>query len=324
MSLSPIEQKNIEAIHTLTGSTDIDKTRSKIDSFKVLVKFQENSLHDRNLVEACIITLNLLPRFLSCVRYQGPNIFSKRLPGSHIKKLNFGTDEWLPSITLVFGKSAEEGNNLLYVDSDGWSVYLSKNKTCPWKSKTVNPLSAIYAGALAVGEVFKELFPEVKSEKIDHLEYDLLTHGISQQPVLEPKLPEIINFEHLSIIGCGAVGQALAYALLVSVKLSGKIHLLDKENLDVSNEQRYVLAFEENRGKSKANLIFEMLSQQNPALQASAISGPFELLSETTSKPGWDNEVVASVDNIKTRINIQAGLPKLLWNVWTEPSQTDL
>ncbi len=309
----------------ISNASDFNRLRSLMDSFRVEVILTENSINDPNAVESCAIALNLLPRFLRCVRYRGSVSVLQRFPGSHTSKINLGTDDWKASISLVFGsKQKLEVLNPIYIDSSGWSIYISQDGPCNWSSSYPNGLAAIYAGSLAVGEVFKYVMNEVKSEKISHLEYDLITQGNSEQPVLEPVLPEVIHFENLCLVGCGAIGQALIYTLTSTAPLSGRITLIDPDKLDPSNEQRYVWAFEEYRGQPKINILSQLLNLYNPCLSVSSLAMPYEIIPALFGAPLILPEVVTAVDNIRTRLNIQASIPKILWNVWTDASKGTL
>ena len=64
--------------------------------------------------------------------------------------------------------------------------------------------------------------------------------------------------------------------------------------------------------------------QSNPCLSASALTTQFENISQISGQTLVLPEVIAAVDNIRTRLNIQAAIPKVLWNVWTDTSEGTL
>ena len=103
--------------------------------------------------------------------------------------------------------------NPLYLCSSGWSIYLSQRNPCPWNKITKNPLTAIFIAGLAVGEVFKLLVKDYVNVDIkEEFIYDFITHGKDNQPVIYPQLPQFLNLD-LTLIGCGAIGQAIVFAL---------------------------------------------------------------------------------------------------------------
>ena len=306
----------------LSDNNDINALRKKIDSFGVEVIFPDELQNDQNATVCCNSILNLLPRLLSTVRYTGPSSVLKSFLPSHVSKINVGTGSWNPSLTIVFGKKKLNQENVLYVGSAGWSCYLSSKNPCLWPVAQFNILSSLYAAGLAVGEVFKQLMFEVPSCKISHLEYDLITHGKEKQPLLEPMLPDSIHFDDLTIVGCGAIGQALVFALKGVSRLWGMITLVDPDKLEPSNEQRYIGAFEEHRGLHKTQILSEWLAQINPGLRVLSVPQKYENYADFEKPLG--SEVIVAVDNEKTRLNVQAGLPKILWNVWTDISKNTL
>ena len=248
-NLKESEVKTLEVISTLSGSNTVNY-RQILDSFKVKVVIPEKLNPDDDISETCYIILNLLPRFLKLIRLEGDASVLQRFPTSHSAKINIGIDDWTPDVTIVLG-TEKKYENSIYVSSSGWSIYISTKEPCKW-NLSKNKISAIYAGALVVGEVFKEfinkIIPDtIPVEKISHLEYDLVTHGKDKQPVISPQLPEFIDVENTLLAGCGAVGQAICYCLSKSGKLIGKIDLVDHDVMDPSNEQRYLYGFEENR-----------------------------------------------------------------------------
>jgi hypothetical protein len=319
----PIRGKNLETLSVITSNSDINALRKRMDSFGVEIVFPAELQSNPCAVTCCSAMLNLLPRLIPLVRYTGPSILLKDFPPSHLSKINVGNNVWNPSVTIVFGSDEKnEVQNVIYVGSSGWSCYISTKKPCMWNQQPTNFLSALYTAGLVVGEVFKYLLPEVQSEKISHVEYDLITHGRATQPVVEPLLPESAYFEDLIIVGCGAVGQALVFALKSTIRLWGTVTLIDNDKFEASNEQRYIGAFEEHRGMQKIDLLSQWLTQINPGL--AILKAPIKYEEYARLGKPLGAEVVAAVDNEKTRINIQAGLPKILWNVWTDTSQNTL
>ena len=311
----PTVQKNILAMSEITGKNNQLDFRKRLDSYRVRVILQDSVENNDNFKNACITSLNLLPRFLRNVTYSGTPSILKAFPPSHLSRINLGNDGCDPSITLVFGGEPMSVKNPLYVGSEGWSCYLSKEDSFPWGATNFNGLSSTFAGSLAVGEIFKDLLPEIPSKKINTLKYDLITHGIAKQPVLQPQIPEIIHIDDLLLVGCGAVGHAFCHALHTVSKLSGRVGLVDDDTLEKSNEQRYFCAFEENRGIKKAVLLAGFLKNGNPALNVAQIQMKYEDYATAFCS---HEEVVSAVDNVWTRLNIQAGMPRTLWNGWTD------
>ena len=317
-------QKNVSAMSTIIGKNNALDFRKRLDSYKVCVILQDSVKNNKNSQIACYASLNLLPRLLRNVNYSGTSDVLNYFSPSHTSKINLGHYDCDPSIALVFGRESTSVKNPLYIGSEGWSCYLSKEKPCPWKAADYNGLSSMFAGSLAVGEIFKDLLPEIPSKKINTLKYDLITHGAAKQPVLQPKIPEIVHIDDLLLVGCGAIGQAFCCTLMYASKISGRIGLVDDEALEKSNEQRYFGTFEEQRGLGKAEVLAKFLKKGNPALLPMVIPMKYEDYANGNSCSPAQEEVVSAVDNVWTRLNIQAGMPKTLWNGWTDVNKGTL
>ena len=122
-------------------------------------------------------------------------------------------------------------------------------------------------------------------------------------------------------MGCGGIGQAIALSL-EQIELRGKITFVDPDIIDASNLQRYSLAFKENITLSKSVFLANRLAQnKNPMLVTYMIIKPYELAKSLEMLHNPMEEVFISVDNKRTRINLQAALPKMIWNVWTDTSE---
>ena len=147
------------------------------------------------------------------------------------------------------------------------------------------------------------------------------THGKANQPVTDPLLPSHLNI-NLTLVGCGAIGQAIVFAL-DQFELRGKITLIDPDIIDESNKQRYLFSFNENIGMSKAIFFssYLMKNNKNNFLTTLEFFQPYEIsitLQESLFKM---ENVFISVDNKRTRVNLQAALPKVIWNIWTDTSE---
>ena len=311
-------QKNEEMAEHLLGSGAVAGMRRQFSSFKVDVCLEDRP--SPNALAACLVALNLLPRTLKSVRYKGPRHVLKKFPPSHRRRLNEGRRD--ADAAVVFGRRRISGApNLLYAGSSGWSSYLSAGGPCPWVPAVPNALGAMHAGALAVGEVFKMLLPEARPERAK-IEYDLVTHGRSRQPVVDPPVPDSVDLGNLAIVGCGAIGQALCCALAGSARLEGHVTLIDRENMEKSNEQRYITAFKETRGALKIMQAGRILASRSPALRVEMATMEYE--DYAASRNVCFPEMAVCVDNEWTRVNVQGALPRVLWNGWTDVGRNSL
>jgi len=222
------------------------------------------------------------------------------------------------------GNKKCEVQNPFYIASSGWSIYLSYKDPCDWKNYINNSLSAIYIAALTVGEVFKLIIKDyIGVEIYDEFIYDFITHGEEKQPVHTPSLPSNLDV-NLTIIGCGGVGQAIVFALN-QFELRGKITLIDPDIIDESNRQRYILAFDETLRLNKAIFLSQFLmNAKNHFLTTLEFLHDYKTSISIFDSLFYMKDVFISVDNKRTRINLQAALPKVIWNIWTDTGERTL
>ena len=321
-------QRNVSTAESLLGRRGAD-LQSRFSSFPVHVHAPRGGGTDRDTMAACHTVLNLLAR-LASVRYSGPDDILLTLPPQLRGRIAIsgGGGEAATGrgerMSILFGPSKVDGApHPLYVGSSGWSAYLSTSRPCRWPRAATNAMGAMLAGALAAGEVFKMMFPEAGPETAGHLEYDLVTHGSAPQPVTSPGIPDLVDLGRMAIIGCGAIGQAMCLALR-EARLAGDMVLIDKERIDESNEQRYMLAHEDLRGHSKAKVLMDLLTPSNPLLRISAAHMTYENYVTEYNHSFSPQTAVVCVDNVATRINVQGSLPQVVWNGWTDVSPGSL
>ncbi len=321
--------RNLDNFKKLTNIEDKQAYSQIFDNFKLNVILQcnedGNSINKNDALSASIF-LNIVSRFLSYISFKGNyKLIQKTFPmksfANSLESKNFDES---PDLTIVFGNRRIESKKVYYVTSSGWSIYISKLKPCNWDNFLENPLSALYVGSFMAGEIYKILLKDyVSTEILDEFIYDFITFGQDQQPVLEPEIPEFFNID-LTLIGCGAVGQAIGLALK-ELELRGNLNLIDNEAIEPSNLQRYPLAFEENVGHLKTELLAQyIIGRNNLLLVTHEINTLYRVAKSDYEILNRMNDVIISVDNKKTRIDLQASLPKMIWNVWTDTSRNNL
>ena len=318
-------RKNEEMAAVLLGGAEPGGTAgARFGSFCAEVRMARSN-EDPCAVAACHVALNLLTRFLARVQYRGPvgPLGGLDKPQRRrVDKNGLGKAK----MTLVIGdEKPAPGSEALYIGSAGWSSYLSTSRPCTWRpASPCNPLGAMMAGALAAGEVFKRLFADAVPEPIAHVEYDLATHGAAKRhPVLAPDVPAVVDLRRMALVGCGAIGQAVCFAL-APFPLSGHLTLIDHDKVDESNLQRYILASKNTVGWPKASLLEAYLRQSSPILQCLPVQGTLEYFAACHGSAVEFDTIVVCVDNVPTRINVQGMLPRVVWNGWTDVSRHSL
>ena len=176
-----------------------------------------------------------------------------------------------------------------------------------------NPLAAMAAAALGIGELFRALF----ADRLPHgrigpapFTVDLLTLG---EPAPDPPPTGDIDLGTIHLAGCGAIGEAFVAALR-EMPVTGNLVAVDHEDVDEGNLQRYLLAGIADVGVSKPKLVERALEATRLYVEpVASLWGADE-----RTAPGRET-VVSALDTKQGRIELQAGLPREIFNAWTQP-----
>jgi hypothetical protein len=195
----------------------------------------------------------------------------------------------------------------------GWDVHLNSNSS---ELQPSNILTSLAAAALGVGEIFCSVFaPFLHSRRLPSSAERLNLLTLDNSSLDLPPLPSDIDIGKIHLAGAGAIGQAAIYTL-ARVSVKGTIVVVDPETVTLSNLQRYVLTTDKDVDASKCALITRAL--KGSSLRPICIEHRWEDLD--LSQHGPFEVVCAAVDTAAVRMGIQAGLPKRIYNAWTQPA----
>jgi ThiF family len=189
----------------------------------------------------------------------------------------------------------------------GWNVYVDE---APDGAAAAS--AALLAAVVGVGEVFRIVFADDLGERrrdgSQPGSFNLVTLG----EAADVPQPERVDVSEVRLVGAGAIGQAVARTL-AAAEVEGTLLVIDDESITLSNLQRYVLSRESDVGAVKVDLLRERLR-----------GSPLEVVPLKTE---WYAGLVekqiptlVAVDSPEDRIAVQASLPGLLYNAWTQPA----
>lgn len=149
------------------------------------------------------------------------------------------------------------------------------------------PLGPYFAACLAAGEVFKHLtgLHPGAGRHPDALFYSVWEHRAYDgwENIPDHVLPQFIPLPDVYLVGLGAVGQALLAALVAWPGLQGYLTLIDKDTIDGTNLNRYILAVRESVGASKVDLAKTYL--EAAGFMAYAYPGTWQEYTQDYSRP---------------------------------------
>ncbi|MDI6847014.1 MAG: ThiF family adenylyltransferase [Candidatus Bathyarchaeia archaeon] len=238
-------------------------------------------------------------------------------------------------VVLSIGPTAIQHDFKFTVWSNGWLAGISRNSSKEFPlSGNVNPVGAYTGALLGCIEVFKlalkkktdALFPkEAQScfalQRIrlvkDEIEFSTLDYTVNVASTSNPQLPQIIDIGELYLVGLGAIGQAVVYTLS-SFSLDGSVYLVDPDDVQWSNLNRYVCvtAADAEANASKVEIAKRLLEAGRDELKVVAFPKSYDEFRESSRTRKYDL-LISAVDNNETRRLIQCDLPKVILNAGT-------
>ncbi|MER8648813.1 E2 ligase fold family C protein [Mesorhizobium sp. M1121] len=188
-----------------------------------------------------------------------------------------------------------------FMGSQGWAAKLSRTDPVGSGSSLL-PFGAGAASCFAAANVFRTIFASqlTGAELDENIDLSLCTYN---------KIGET----HL--VGLGAIGHGSLWALARQSGLSGRLHVVDHEAIELSNLQRYVLAGQAEVGLSKTALATNAL--RSTALEVEA--HPMKWAEYVARRGDWVfDRVGVALDTAADRLAVQGALPRWIANAWTQ------
>jgi hypothetical protein len=230
---------------------------------------------------------------------------------------------------------APSAASIVYVGSDGWNVRASHHRPVG-SGLSANPFGAGAAACVGAAAIFRAIFAKEIDENCADQLVQLSAAGpdadvslsllgwdlASSMEVASPQLPGTIDIGETFLVGVGAIGNAAVWALARLPHLQGRLHLVDAENLELSNLQRYVLSNDASIGVPKVQLAASKLAfhgnEPSAALDVQTHRMRWEAYVSARRNYRFDN-VMLALDSAEDRIAVQASLPRWVVNAWTQP-----
>lgn len=216
------------------------------------------------------------------------------------------------SVGISIGKKASAFQNTYFAGSNGWDALLSLREPVPTGSSQ-NPFGAGVAACLAASDVFKRLLlQDWKQRVIGDVRFS--TFHREKTATAEHVPNDSWNLVGDAVlVGLGAIGNGAVWAL-GRAPLTGRLHIIDPESLELGNLQRYVLSERRDEGKAKVDLV-------RAHFQGSLKPVPHEMRwAQFVSEYGYRWPfALAALDTAADRRSVQAALPEWVANAWTQP-----
>lgn len=323
MGLANFFDRTEQAISQVLETMDPIDLKEHLDKTLVAVVFDDSVIDYTNGQIILEMVVNLLSRLYPtiCIHYKGSKEDKIRKQMEDLSKSINPEIEFLDSsikfkAVLSIGNKSLDNENIIYVAADSWNLELSyQTPTELAIGDQINPFSAGAVACFAVGEIFKIAFqnkiiptPEPQSFKLSLFNYRKAFEEASD-------LPSLLDIKDLLLVGLGAVGNAAVWSLKRLPHLNGLVTLIDHEDVERSNLQRYVLTNQNHINKSKVNIAENELIQNELKIEKYALRFG-EYVAKYRRNCNFDT-IAVSVDNSNDRIAVQGVLPRIIFNAWT-------
>jgi molybdopterin/thiamine biosynthesis adenylyltransferase len=314
--------RSVHAASQILGNFDQQAFLKKIDNHRVAVAF-DSSTKTAEGYAAVDLTIRLLARFYPKIAIVPLDKTAQRI-ALKLNKLALAINPKIAIVNgmqgvkdiIVIGKTpppSKKGITPIYIGSDGWIAKLSRQNPVGSKASN-NPFGAGIAACLAAANIFRHVFTSVPLD--DAITISILDMDPQASKFLNPKLDEV-NLGQVFLVGAGAIGNGFLWALSRYPVLSAQLNIIDHDNVDLFNIQRYVLTERKNEGVSKVKIAAALFTR-NPGIQVVPIPKKWEDFVSSLPEDKWLFErVVSALDTPSDRIYLQSSLPKWIVNAWT-------
>ncbi len=218
-------------------------------------------------------------------------------------------------IAVVLGSTRLDAGTTIYMGSDRWLARVSTTEPVG-SGNSDNPFGAGAAACIALANVFRSVFGDMMAHS--ELDADVrlsLLNFESGSRAKNADLPAGLDLGVVQLVGVGAIGNAFVWAATRLKAITGDLHLIDHEDVDLTNLQRYVLPGTADVGRTKVMLAAGLF-------EGSAITATPFVATWADYVAGIGNyrfeRVAVALDTARDRIQVQSSLPHRIYNAWTQ------
>lgn len=248
----------------------------------------------------------------------------KRLSKSINSNIEFGGNSDLATYTVIADKKYRLPKESIgiYSGSSGWTAMISKSKNQSF-DKSNNPFGASIAACITASNIFRHVFYDQLGIKGDSdvsiSTLDLIFNSEAGRKGISNTLDDV-KLDSVDLVGVGAIGNATIWALSKIERLSGKLNIIDSEQLEKSNLQRYILFGEKDVDHLKVELAKRQL--EKTGLTIRTFQETWGTYVQKYHKGKCSTRLVSvCVDSEIDRIYVQSSLPKKIINAYTDTNR---
>lgn len=217
------------------------------------------------------------------------------------------------AVGIAIGQVESPFETTFYAGAAGWDALLSTTRA-QRTGDSDNPFGPGVAASLAAANLFRRIFLTEWSERADEaIRFSTWAFDRVDQATRLPRRPWALQGEAV-LVGAGAIGNAALWALS-RARLTGTLHVIDPQEVELGNLQRYVLCTRADEGRSKVDVAQSLRSRSLKLVPHNVSMAAF------LSKHGyaWDYFLLG-LDSARDRRSAQSALPRWIANAWTQPN----
>ncbi len=300
------------------GGFDEARFRAKLEETVIGVAFDQTAMTPEGEVLLDLL-VRLLARLYPRITLTGPTPTSTALAelATSINPLiEIGGDDDA-KVGVSVGALKNSFETTIYAGASGWDALISST-TPQGVGVSDNPFGPGVAACLATSNVFRRVLLSDWRDHVDKkLRFSAFLGDTVDRKSRAPSIPWRLSGE-AALFGVGAVGNAALWALARS-PLDGTIHVVDPQDIELSNIQRYVLTHRRDEGHAKVELA-SAVTTRGLTIVPHGLS-----LEQFLSRSGYDwRYVLLALDSARDRRSAQASLPRWVGNAWTQPGDLGL
>ena len=311
MALADYFERDLVAASQVVAGFDRAAFEAKLGRLRVGIAWgpdAEASPAGRHLLD---LSVRLLSRFYPAVKVAGP-------AGEVRDELEALALAINPSIGLphrgavdggiVVGEAGQSMHGAIFAGADDWIARIGMAGPRPVGGSGL-PFGAGVAAAVAAANLFRMLL--LPKPRLDHDAEVSAASLVGSNGRGAPR-PDLLDDS--ALIGAGAIGNAASWAL-ARLTSSGQLSIVDHEEVELSNLQRYVLAERRDEGQVKVDVVARAFNGR-----VAAIPFPHDLRAFAEHRNHRVSAMLLALDSAGDRRAAQASLPRWIANAWTQPN----
>ena len=311
MALADFFPRDTIAISQVLKRFQPDAFTEKLKGVRVAIAFGEEAATSRDGRELLNLSVRLAARLYPSLAFvtvpAGERLADDLMALASSINPNIETSKTgAANVGLSIGVDAPAvATPTVYAGCDGWLGMVGTK--VPYRTSDLgNPFGAGFAACLAAANLFRFLFLPAGTTLLD------ADVGFPPDAASFPSLAASTLADPLVLVGVGAVGNSASWAL-ARTPLSGQVHLVDPQVVELSNLQRYVLCARSDENGVKVDIVGK---EFGGALRARPHQGTWASFVGTNGYH-WERVLVA-LDSAHDRRAVQGSLPRWVANAWTQ------